>query len=179
MFCNSSVASHITLIFQGNWREQLINGIDIIWIQKQIWIIKEYGLCLAWLVVIYQTYYMSCLFFFVAQTVFDLITRDRENYMLSFFSMCEMGFLLNFFFSFVISANLQKSTGVLIGHLFLFYSWTKRFEEERICLSSFNSIFCGKLLLLLTLEFYIQGLVNQWFNKAHDTNWRKKYNNKQ
>lgn len=62
------------------------------------------------------------LFFFVAQTVFDLITRDRENYLLSFFSMCEMGFLLNFFFSFVISANLQKSTGVLIGHLFLFYS---------------------------------------------------------
>lgn len=111
-------------------------------------------MCLAWLVVIYQTYYMSCLFFFVAQTVFDLITRDRENYMLSFFSMCEMGFLLNFFFfSFVISANLQKSTGVLIGHLFLFYSWTKRFEEERICLSSFNSIFCGKLLLLLTWNF--------------------------
>lgn len=42
--------------------------------------------------------YVMPLFFFVAQTVFDLITRDRENYMLSFFSMCEMGFLLNFFF---------------------------------------------------------------------------------
>lgn len=43
-------------------------------------------------------YVMPLFFFFVAQTVFDLITRDRENYMLSFFSMCEMGFLLNFFF---------------------------------------------------------------------------------
>lgn len=42
--------------------------------------------------------YVMPLFFFVAQTVFDLITRDRENYLLSFFSMCEMGFLLNFFF---------------------------------------------------------------------------------
>lgn len=95
-------------------------------------------MCLAWLVVIYQTLsFVMPQYFCFAQTVFDLInTRDRENYMLSFILYVWNGlFVKLFFFICYFCKFTEKYWCANSSSVLVLFMNKKVLKEERVCLS--------------------------------------------